>query len=312
VFYSGAVTSYGHGWFQVAFENDLAEPLTPLTFGGRSLMAVRSAGGEVGVFDAVCPHRGAHLAYGGRLAGEAVICPFHAYRIGLGATSADGFCVREYASLVAAGGLFVRLSDRPAPDFPRALEELGRGHRAVPGFQMTADTTPEVVIENGFDNAHFRSVHGIMNLPSLTVGTGRFGELQGEGDFEIPRTGWYEGPQTAAGKLTTHYVAHAFSPGAFIAEMDGDPPYRYRVMTTATPESEARTTIRLTLLLPVPDGVEPDGRFAEELLAHSREGLEKDRAIWNRLDLTRPPRFTSRDQAAVTFAEFCRGFRDPS
>jgi phenylpropionate dioxygenase-like ring-hydroxylating dioxygenase large terminal subunit len=300
---------YGHGWFQVAFEADLTPPITPLAFAGRSLMAVNEReAGVVRVFDAVCPHRGAHLAYGGRLAAGAVICPFHAYRIGLGASSPDGFRAQEYASHIGAGGVFIRLSDRPGPDFPRALEALGRGHRVVPGFTMTAETAIEVVIENGFDNAHFRSVHGIMNLPSLTVARGEFGELAAEGQFEIPRSGWYESPDARAPKLTAHYVAHAFSPGTFIAELDGDPPFRYRIMTTATPDAEARCTIRLTLILPAGDARSEDERFTRELLTYSRDGLEKDCAIWNRLHVGHVPRFTARDEAARAFGAFCREF----
>jgi hypothetical protein len=40
----------------------------------------------------------------------------------------------------------------------------------------------------------------------------------------------------------------------------------------------------------------------------SRQGLEEDREIWNRLDLTNPQRLTENDEAAVAFAAFCRRF----
>src|SRR5205814_490494 len=146
---------------------------------------------KVDVFDAVCPHRGAHLAYGGRLTAQTVVCPFHGHRIGLGGVSGDGFCVRAYATLVHGGGVFVRLSDRVEPDFARAVQELGEDHTFVPGFEMTTRTTMEVVIENGFDSAHFRSVHGLLSRPGLAVERGRFGELVAEGRFEIP---WRSGP----------------------------------------------------------------------------------------------------------------------
>ena len=301
---------YTHRWFQLAFEDELEPIFTPLRFDGRALMAVRDPEtGVTRVFDAVCPHRGAHLAHGGRLAGDAVVCPFHSYRIGLGCSSADGFSVREYPALVAAAGLFARLSDRDTPDFPGALAEMANGHHVVKGFTMEATTSVEVVIENGFDSAHFRSVHGLMNLPSLEVSTGRYGEMLGDGHFEIPRSGWYESAG-AGPKLTTHYLAHAYSPGVFISELDGDPPFRYRIMTSATPADGGRCAIRLTLLLPAQDGRPLDRRFADELLAYSRDGLDKDCAIWNRLDLTVAPRFTARDQPARAFADFCRTFRE--
>jgi nitrite reductase/ring-hydroxylating ferredoxin subunit len=299
---------YDRGWFQLAFETELGGVITPLRFAGHELLAVRDDRG-VRVFDAVCPHRGAHLGYGGRLVDEAIRCPFHSYRIGLGQTSEDGFCVKEYPALLACGGVFARLSETPAPDFPAALAVMARGHRAIPGFTMTASTSVEVVIENGFDSAHFRSVHGIMNLPSLSVGRGEFGELKGEGRFEIPQGGWYESGGTKGTKLTARYLAYAYSPGVFIGELAGDPPFRYRIMTTATPDAGETCSIRLTLLLPEEGGTAADERFSSELLAYSRDGLEKDCAIWNRLDLGHEPRFTARDEAARVFAEYCRGFR---
>jgi 3-ketosteroid 9alpha-monooxygenase subunit A len=311
-----ARNDYEHGWYQVAFEGDLAQPISPLTFAGRALMAIRDPEvGQVRIFDAVCPHRGAHLAYGGRLAGHAtVVCPFHGHRIGLGEVSPEGFCTRGYASLVHGGGVFVRLSDQTEPDLARGLQELGAGHTFIPGFEMTADTSIEVVIENGFDNAHFRAVHGLLSLPGLVVRAGPFGELLAEGRFEIPWRGGAEGPGVGGGRLQARYLGHAFSPGTFIAELDGDPPYRYRMMTTATPSATDRAcTIRFTLILPnAPDGSPPEERFTRDLLEYSREGLERDRAIWNRLDPHHVPRLTSSDQAAIAFGQFCRRFRNGS
>ncbi len=311
-----AVNDYQHGWYQVAFERDLSPPITPLSFAGRALMAISDPGPErVRVFDAVCPHRGAHLAYGGRLATPStIVCPFHGYRIGLDEVSHDGFCARGYVCLVYGGGVFVRLSDQAGPDFARALQELGAGHTFIPGFEMTADTTIDVVIENGFDNAHFRAVHGLMSLPGLVVRTGPFGELVAEGRFDIPWRGGPEGPAPSGGRLHARYLGHAFSPGTFIAELDGDPPFRYRMMTNATPNGTGRAcTIRFTLMLPNADGGSPPGeRFTRELLQHSRDGLELDRAIWNRLDPHHVPRLTTSDHAAIAFGEFCRAFRNGS
>jgi 3-ketosteroid 9alpha-monooxygenase subunit A len=300
---------YAHGWYQLAFERDLSEPVTPLRFAGRALMAVRSEGaGPFRLFDAVCPHRGAHLAYGGRLITDAILCPFHGHRVGLGAAGHDGFCVREYGCLVQGGGVFVRLSDQAEPDFAKGLQDLGAGHTFVPGFEMTAETTMEVVIENGFDSAHFRSVHGLMSIPGLVADTGPFGELVAEGCFDIP----WGGGSGGASPLKVRYHGHAFSPGIFIAEMDGDPPFQYRIMTTATPgDRPGVCTIRLTLILPnAADGRPPAEPFASDLMDRSREGLELDRAIWNRLDPHHKASFVGADQAAIAFGDFCRRFRN--
>src|SRR5690349_18065891 len=86
-----------HGWYQVAFERDLQRELTPASLGATRLLLVRGEG--VRAFDATCPHRGAHLGFGGRLEGDAVRCPFHGYRIGLTAAGGHPFRAREYAAL---------------------------------------------------------------------------------------------------------------------------------------------------------------------------------------------------------------------
>ncbi len=299
---------YRHGWFQVAFQKDLTGQITPLHWGDRKLMAIERDG-DVKVFDAVCPHRGANLAYGGELQGDAIRCPFHHYRIGLGGESEDGFRCREYPTLLVAGALFIRLSDQTEPDLPSALNELMQDHTFVTGFELPAATTVEMIIENGFDNAHFKAVHGILNRPDFTVSAGDLGELVVEGVFEVPSMS----PRDP-GPAVADYKGRAFGPGVFLAKLSGQPPFNYSIITTASPEPIERTsTIRLTLCLPAgEDGAPPHPRLAAALVAASRDGLESDRKIWERLELDAPNKFTKLDDAALAFADYCAGFREVS
>ena len=48
-------------------------------FCGIELMVFRSSSGKVHVLDAYCPHMGTYLPFGGRVVGESVRCPFHAW-----------------------------------------------------------------------------------------------------------------------------------------------------------------------------------------------------------------------------------------
>lgn len=64
------------------------------------LVVYRPAKGEVNsrpvVLDAYCPHLGAHLAYGGKVVGDCIDCPFHGWRF-----NRDGKCtVIPYANKV--------------------------------------------------------------------------------------------------------------------------------------------------------------------------------------------------------------------
>jgi nitrite reductase/ring-hydroxylating ferredoxin subunit len=46
---------------------------------GRELVAYRNDEGGLHVFDAHCPHQGAHLGYGGQVVGDGLRCPFHGF-----------------------------------------------------------------------------------------------------------------------------------------------------------------------------------------------------------------------------------------
>lgn len=46
---------------------------------GEEVVAYRTLGGDLRVFEAHCPHQGAHLGHGGVLEGDCLSCPFHRF-----------------------------------------------------------------------------------------------------------------------------------------------------------------------------------------------------------------------------------------
>jgi nitrite reductase/ring-hydroxylating ferredoxin subunit len=72
-----------NGWFSVGAGADLAPgDVRPLTYLGRDLVLFRGEDGVARVFDAHCPHLGAHLGVGGRVCGNGIACPFHGWQFG--------------------------------------------------------------------------------------------------------------------------------------------------------------------------------------------------------------------------------------
>ena len=70
-----------NGWFQVAYSDELEKSqVLPLEYFDRSLVLFRTEDGEAKVFDAHCPHLGAHLGHGGKVEGGCIRCPFHAWK----------------------------------------------------------------------------------------------------------------------------------------------------------------------------------------------------------------------------------------
>ncbi len=300
--------NYQRGWYQLAFERELTASITPLAFGKLSLIAVKTAQG-MRVFDAHCPHRGAHLGQGGCLQNDVIVCPFHGYRIGLGESASEPLKIREYPSELIGGLLLVNLSDSPPADLPKALTQIAEDYLFVSGFDLTAATTIEMVMENGYDAAHFKAVHGLAKEPVLTTKIGEFGELVASGEFAIPRSSWNAASRDT-GPILVNYQARAFSPGLVIAELNGEPPYLYKIITGATPQADHRhCTIRITLALPkaLYEHMPVEG-FSQALLDASRDGLEKDRLIWNHLNLEITPQWMLRDTVAQAFGEYCRQF----
>src|SRR5512136_2339032 len=73
-------TSFPSGWFRVAYSHELPpEGVKPLHYFGKDLVLFRTKAGAARVFDAHCPHLGAHLGYGGKVKGEMIQCPFHGW-----------------------------------------------------------------------------------------------------------------------------------------------------------------------------------------------------------------------------------------
>lgn len=290
---------YKHGWYQVAFEQDNGQDLTPVAVGATRLMLVRAAGG-LRAFSADCPHRGAHLALGGKLCEGHVVCPFHGYEIGLGKESKQGFQVREYPTLMMGGMVFVRLSLTHENGLTTLLKELSANHNFVPGFEMNVRTSMEVVIENGFDQRHFVAVHGI--------GTDQFLVHKGQAGDLIVRSNFRTGGRDQGRLPMVPYIANTISPGLIIVQLKGNNPYT--IITGATNRPDGGCVIRLTLvLLKSLYGTPPHEEFCRSLLTHSRRGLEEDRRMWENLSLTSPQLLTSQDAPVLEFQKFCEGFR---
>jgi phenylpropionate dioxygenase-like ring-hydroxylating dioxygenase large terminal subunit len=172
-------TSTPDGWYQVAKSSELAVgEVRPIRYFGQDLVMLRSESGEVRVHEAHCPHLGAHLGHGGRVEGEELVCPFHAWRFDReGRCSAIPYQRRGTRPEVGlrskrvderSGLILVWHSDDDSPpewwmrDIPEfeAPDWLGyetRRWRIRMHVQELAENVP--------DTAHFEVIHGLPVLP---------------------------------------------------------------------------------------------------------------------------------------------------
>jgi len=296
----GRCTAHPKGWYQIGFIKDLCGDLTAARLGAKHLLLLR-AGSTVRAFDAHCPHRGAHLAHGGRLEAGGIICPYHGYTVGLEAHHRGPFRVREYAVTSAGGMLFVRLSPDRDNGWPEFAAHLSENYHLITGFELRVRASMATVIENAFDRRHFEQVHKVRTTEFL-VHYGDQGQLIVESTFLIPSA-----RQNSEGTRKTPYRAIVFSPGLAFVELLGDQPYG--VVTGATDDADGECVVRITLSLPrAAFGKRPPKAFYEHLLQHARRGLEEDATIWNTLATDAAPLWMKEDAPTQEFLRFCKGF----
>lgn len=303
------------GWYQVAFEREITKDLSPIRIGDRDLILVRT-GDVFAAYDAACPHRGAHLAHGGCLRDDHVVCPFHGYPVGLGQDSDHRFRVRGYRTLAVGGLIFVLLDEAHERGFSAAMEELDASQFFVQGFALDTKASPELVVENGFDGAHFSSVHGLARQPRLRLGPSSgngAGVMVVEGLFEAPSdvAGWGEAEtSTAHGGQGARigFTAHVFSPSLCLTRLEtgnGE----YRVLSGAVPDGRGTTTVRVSVIAPPgPDGSPPASGAIRQLLRDSRLAYEQDVVIWDHMIPGVEPDYAAGDELIREFHHYCRRF----
>lgn len=166
------------GWFAVAWSDDLAAgEVRALHCFARDLVLFRAEGGAARVLDAFCPHLGAHLG-AGRVAGETIVCPFHAW-----AWDGDGRCagipyaktippkarIRSWPVAEHSGAIFVwhDVEGRPPSFEVPPHPELGDpGWLPVERHEFHVATCIQEIMENAHDPAHFHAVHGVESVPA--------------------------------------------------------------------------------------------------------------------------------------------------
>lgn len=169
------------GWFVVSWADELKPgEVKPVEYFDQRLVLWRDDHGAPHVNDAFCPHLGAHFAYGGSVAGDELVCPFHGWRFNAAGentlipysqrTNKKG-CVRSYPTIERNGLVMAWYH----PESAEPMWEIP----LIPEFNdpenftemMTRDYIIEApwqeLAENGVDSAHFRYVHHTEEVPEL-------------------------------------------------------------------------------------------------------------------------------------------------
>ena len=167
------------GWYRVAGSDEIAgRRARPVTAFGRELVAFRGEDGRARVFDAHCPHLGAHLGYGGLVEGNGVRCPFHGWCFdGAGACASIPYAskippraqVRAWEAREIGGRVLVWYDEAGGPPAwqPPPAPERGSPEWDGPAHHRRTVRTHVLEIgENLVDPAHFQTLHGVPTVPT--------------------------------------------------------------------------------------------------------------------------------------------------
>ncbi len=164
---------YPNGWFSLGYSHELATgEAKPIHWLGRDFVLFRGEDGKARILDAYCPHLGAHLGVGGKVEGDSIRCPFHAWRfegdsgrcveIPYAKRIPAKACVRSWPVLEQNGFLCVyHHTEGTEPDWtPELIPETASEDFYVHSRRQWELTShPQELYENGFDVAHFGTLH---------------------------------------------------------------------------------------------------------------------------------------------------------
>lgn len=299
------------GWYLLRFLDELDEGVNPVELGSRALMALRD-GDDVRVFDATCPHRGAHLGYGGTVDRECVVCPFHGKRVRLGGSGR--LSVAQHYVVQAGTAVFVRIGNEPQHErgFEVAIKQAAAQSEIVCATVRTTNVPATYVVENAFDIDHFFAVHKVPRSSGMSVEVGAAGELRIDGEFRTASSPWGSVEEREAARrrgaqagaldyaVASRFSAAAYSPHVVVTHF-GSGPQASVIITGGMPRRDGSCEVRVAI------GA-PDQRALPMLVAGAGKAISEDIVVWDHLDLTAPQRFDSRDTAVLSFRQFCTEF----
>lgn len=271
---------FARGWFVISFSDELAvSEVRPLRYFDKDLVLFRTESGAAQVLDAHCPHMGAHFGYGGRVRGEHIVCPFHAWEFG-----GDGKCAAiPYAQKIPPkaktrcwpvmernGMIFVwHDPERGEPEYEiPVIPEYGTASWTVWHHSMLeVRTHPSAIVENVADTAHFVPVHGTHVEKFETVYEGHTATQLNSG-FAYPLGG---GKDTYTIRATYHGPAYQVS--HMQANLNG-------VLVNAhTPVDADHLHLRFGVMIEKRED-DKTRMYADAFVSNLRDGFLQDVRIW--------------------------------
>ncbi len=289
-----------NGWFIVAESGGVrASDIQPLHYFARDLVLFRTADGTPRVTSAYCSHLGAHLAVGGRVEGDTVVCPFHGWCY----DGESGRCVeipygrgripsqarvRAFPTLERNGMVWswFHLEGKPPFYDVPVVAEIEDPEWSEPyTVSFCLNTVCQEMAENNHDPAHFQFVHGTQDIP----------------EEEVSIQGTYKRVTSREGA----FIRETFGLGLGVLRVPGFVTF----LSSTTPIDEENVHVRWMFLTPRQNG--PGA--AKEAADQFTSGLSQDIPIWENKRYVERPVLLKEERTILDHRDWCQQFySDPA
>jgi phenylpropionate dioxygenase-like ring-hydroxylating dioxygenase large terminal subunit len=298
-----------NGWFAVAVADEIAAgELAIRHYFGQDLVVFRTATGEAAVLDPHCPHLGAHLGHGGKIDGDLIRCPFHGW-----AFDAVGVCreipyakrippntrTKSWPTLERYGFIFVwRDADGAEPffDLPDVPEAASPDWSTHQRYDWFIKAHGQELGENGVDPAHFRFVHGTLNVPNM------------QAKEDGPRRIAYQPVEmrTPRGDVNGAIEARSYGMGFSTTRFTGI--CETLEIATMTPIDASTSHVRYAFTQPRVDGEDPKGGVAAAIIRDIVTQTNEDIPIWENKIYRERPLLCDGDGPIAQYRRWCQQF----
>ena len=310
------------GWYVVAYSKDLeVGQVEPLYLFDQHLVLFRTESGEAKVMEPYCPHLGAHLGHGGKVVGEHIACPFHAWEIdGNGEVqnipyantmpkrTQEGPCLYSFPVVEKNQMIFAWYhTRRVAPMWEvDEIEQFSDPEWSdIQTWEWEFDSHIQDTGENAVDIAHFVYVHNAQTMPKAEVtldGHKRTTDMitlgpviDDEGNMDMSQT------------EEMHLVSKNFGPGHTCQVFERA--FQTVLQATITPITNNRVLLRFAFVKPK-ELSELFNIYTDGLIEEIVRQVQQDMPIWQNKIYREDPILCDGDGPIAKYRRWFQQFYD--
>ncbi len=304
---------FAFGWYPLMLGKDLPIGVVkPLRYFSQELAIWRGEDGKVRMVDAYCRHLGAHMGHGGKVHGNLLECPFHAWRYDgeEGAVKEIPYsesipprvqkkCTRTWHMDEANQFIWAwyHPEDEPPQYAVETIDECSDPNWTE--YQMCEWIvwgSLQNMAENGVDFAHFKYIHGTANVPEAEM---EWGEWSSSGVVKAKMG-------TPRGEVDGEITSVEIGPGQAWVRFTGIS--ETLLLACMTPVEEDQLHVRYYYTQPKSQANGPQAGLARAIIADINKQLDQDKVVWDRQQYQPRPIICNGDGPIAKFRLFYKRY----